>query len=197
MKPEKTVNSPSYFRQLVADKDVAALHASSRYLVRRLMRCFPSERIRTIVELGPGPGVATRPILASIPAEARYLAIEKNPDFLATLGSIADPRFTAIEGDARDLKAILASRGVTGVDAVIASIPFSFLDIDERAALVDSVWSLLSEDGDFVIFHQFSRKMRPFLKNRFAHVRVQFEPRNIFPCFLLHGRKRPRTHKDL
>ncbi len=197
MKSEKTVHSPSYFRQLVADKDVAALHASSRYLVGRLMRCLPSERIRTIVELGPGPGVATRPILALMPAGARYLAIEKNPDFLATLGSIADPRFTVIEGDARELKAILASRGVTTVDAVIASIPFSFLDEKERAALVDSVWSVLSEDGDFVIFHQFSRKMRPFLKKRFAHVKVQFEPRNIFPCFLLHGRKRAPARKAL
>jgi len=189
MRPERAVDSPSYVRQFAADRDVAALHASSRFLVRRLMRCLPKEGIRTIVELGPGPGVATRPILSSIPPDARYLAIEKNPDFLETLGAITDPRFTVVEGDARDMKAILDARGVTRADAVIASIPFSFLAEGERAALVASVWSLLSENGDFVIFHQFTRKMRPFLEKRFPYVRVQFEPRNIFPCFLLHGRK--------
>jgi phospholipid N-methyltransferase len=182
---------PGYVRQYISDRDVGALHPSSRFLVRRLIRCLRAGPIRTVVELGPGPGVATRPLLEALPAEARYIAIEKNPAFLAALkSSIADPRLSAVEGDACSVREILSSQGVATADAIIASIPFSFLSEEQRAGLVDAVWSLLADDGDFVIFHQFTPLMLSLVKKRFPRVRVLFEPRNIMPCFLIHCRKR-------
>ena len=77
------------------------------------------------------------------------------------------------------------------MDAVVASIPFSFLPKEARAGLIADIASLMAEDGDFVIFHQFSTLMRPLVKERFGSVRVLFEPRNIMPCFLIHCRKKP------
>ena len=183
---------PGYLRQYLRDKDVGALHASSRFLVRRLLGCLRPDRIQTIVELGPGPGIATRPILEALPAGARYLAIEKNPAFLASLTSSApDPRLRVIAGDACSIRDILAAEGVASADAIIASIPFSFLTKEQRAGLVADIGSLLADDGDFVIFHQFTLLMRPLARQHFPRVRVQFEPRNIMPCFLIHCRKRP------
>ena len=183
---------PGYLRQYVGDRDVGALHPSSRYLVRRLIGCLRPDSIRTLVELGPGPGIATRPLLEALPAGARFVAIEKNPAFLDALrSSIDDPRLEAVEGDACRVREILAERRIASVDAVIASIPFSFLPKEARSGLVEAVASLLADDGDFVIFHQFSTLMRPLVKERFGRVRVLFEPRNILPCFLIHGRKRP------
>jgi phospholipid N-methyltransferase len=183
---------PGYIRQYLGDKDVGALHPSSRFLVRRLIRCLRPEAIGTIVELGPGPGIATRPILDALPAGARYIAIEKNPVFAAALkSSITDPRLRVVEGDACSVREILASQGVPAADAVIASIPFSFLPEERRAGLIDAVWALLADDGDFVIFHQFTPLIRSLVKKRFCRVRVRFEPRNIMPCFLLHCRKKP------
>ncbi len=183
---------PGYLRQYIGDRDVGALHPSSPYLVRRLIGCLRPETVRTLVELGPGPGIATGPVLAALPAGARYVAIEKNPAFLAALrSSVPDPRLEVVEGDACATRDILAARGISSVDAVIASIPFSFLPKAARAGLVESVWSLLAEGGDFVIFHQFSTLMRPLVKERFGRVRVLFEPRNIMPCFLIHCRKEP------
>jgi len=183
---------PGYLRQYVKDKDVGALHPSSRFLVRRLLGCLRPDRIRTIVELGPGPGIATRPILEALPAGSRYIAIEKNPAFLASLkSSTADPRLRVVAGDACSLRDILAAEGVTAADAVIASIPFSFLTKEQRAGLVADIASLLVDEGDFVIFHQFTLLMRPLARQFFPRVRVHFEPRNIMPCFLLHCRKEP------
>ena len=183
---------PGYFRQYIKDKDVGALHPSSRFLVRRLLGCLSPDRIKTIVELGPGPGIATRPILEALPASARYFAIEKNPAFLASLRStIVDPRLRVIAGDACSIRDILAAEGVAAPDAVIASIPFSFLTKERRAGLVADIGSLLADDGDFVIFHQFSLLMRPLTRQFFPRVRVHFEPRNIMPCFLIHCRKKP------
>jgi phospholipid N-methyltransferase len=186
------VKKPGYVRQYIADKDVGALHPSSRFLVRRLIRCLRPGSIRTMVEFGPGPGVVTSPLLDALSPEARYIAIEKNPAFLAALkSSISDPRLRVVEGDACSVREILASEGVASVDAVIASIPFSFLKKDQRARLVDAVESLLADDGDFVIFHQFSPMMRSLARKSFPRVRVLFEPRNIMPCFLIHCRKKP------
>jgi phospholipid N-methyltransferase len=183
---------PGYLRQYIGDKDVGALHPSSPYLVRRLIGCLRPGAVRTLVEFGPGPGIVTRPLLEALPAGARYVAIEKNPAFLAALrSSIADPRLEVVEGDACAVREILAARGIASVDAVIASIPFSFLQMEARVGLIEAVASLLADDGDFVIFHQFSTLMRPVVKERFARVRVLFEPRNIMPCFLIHCRKRP------
>jgi len=185
------VRKTTYVRQYVRDKDVGALHPSSRFLVRKLLACLDHRRIKTLVEFGPGPGGTTRAILEALPDDARYIAIEKNPAFLAALKtSITDPRLLVVEGDARSAKEILSEQGIAAVDAVIASIPFSFLTKAERAGLVASVSTMLSDDGDFVIFHQFSTMMRPYLKEHFPYVRAQFEPRNLFPCFLLHGRKK-------
>jgi phospholipid N-methyltransferase len=187
------MKEPGYLRQYVSDRDVGALHPSSRFLIRRLIRCLSPGSIGTLVEFGPGPGISTRPILQVIPASARYVAIEKNPVFLASLKSaVPDPRLLAVEGDARSSREILSGLGITTADAVIASIPFSFLTRDERAAIVDAVYSVLADDGDFVVFHQFSLLMRSLLKERFPRVRVLFEPRNVFPCFLLHCRKKAR-----
>jgi phospholipid N-methyltransferase len=187
------VKKPNYLRQYLGDKDVGALHPSSRFLVRRLIGCLRPDSIRTLVELGPGPGVSTRPILDVLSDSARYVAIEKNPGFLASLkAAVTDPRLTAVAGDARAARQILSSLGITTADAVIASIPFSFLTKDERTALLDTIDSILSDDGDFVIFHQFSPMMRVPLKEKFHGVRVLFEPRNVFPCFLLHCRKKSR-----
>lgn len=179
-----------YLREYVKDRDVGALYPSSRFLVRRIIRCLDRPRIKTLVELGPGPGIATRPILDALREDARYIAIEKNPAFLTALRtSTPDPRLQAVEGDALDLGTILSSRGVVSADAVIASIPFSFLTAEERARLVAGVHSILTEGGDFIVFHQFSPLMRSCLRERFFRVKVHFEPRNIFPCFLLHCKK--------
>jgi phospholipid N-methyltransferase len=183
---------PGYVKQYITDRHVGALHPSSRFLVRRLLGCLRPESVRTLVEFGPGPGVATFPVLQALPTDARYIAIEKNPAFLDALRAAAiDPRLRIVDGDACDVREILARLGIAAVDAVIASIPFSFLKKERREALVDDVRGLLTDDGDFVIFHQFTPLMRTPLKERFPCVRVLFEPRNVMPCFLIHGRTRP------
>jgi phospholipid N-methyltransferase len=188
----KPAKSPGYIRQYIADKDIGALHPSSRFLVRRLIRCLRPESIRTIVEFGPGPGVATRPLLDALPADARYIAIEKNPAFLEALeSSVTDPRLTVVGGDACSVREVLSSHGIETADAIIASIPFSFLTRERRTRLIDDIGLLLADGGDFVIFHQFTPLILSTVKKRFPIVRLLFEPRNIMPCFLIHCRKKP------
>lgn len=183
------MSTPSFTKQLLSDKDVAAVSPSSHFLVRRVLRCLRPERLRSVIEFGPGPGVVTLPLLKILGQEARYAVIEKNPEFASTLRKIGDARLTVIEGDARDAKRELDNEGITSANAVLASIPFTYLTPDERRALVAEAWRLLDDDGDFVVFHQYSCLMLPYLRERFPRVKIMFEPLNLLPCFVFHCRK--------
>jgi len=178
----------SFIAAFLGDRNVAAVSPSSPRLVRRLMRHLDLPRTKILVELGPAYGVATRPILAALPAEARLLAVETNRGFAAALKTVDDPRLTVIEDDARRLPAIMAERGVDAADAVIASIPFTYLSQDERRALVAAAKKILKPGGVFVIFHQYSLLMLPYVKKEFSQVKAEFELLNVFPCFVIEGR---------
>lgn len=177
-----------FFREFLHDRNVAAVSPSSPQLMKRLVKNLDLPRIRRIVELGPGDGVAARALLPKLAEDARYVAIERNPNFVARLKRMKERRVTVILGAAQDLRRVV-SHADGKVDAVIASIPFTYLKKDERAALVADVKKLLRPGGQFVVFHQYSPLMVPYLAKEFGEVRVEFEPLNVFPCFLM------ATHK--
>jgi len=170
---------------LMADHNVAAISRSSPYLIRRLLRRLDLKNIKTLVELGPADGVATRPILKALPPDARLIAIERNRGFARSLARTADDRLRVIEGDGRHLPAHLRESGLVQVDAVIASIPFTYLSKDDRRELVIDVKRSLKPGGVFIIFHQYSWLMLPYVKQIFGECRLEFEPLNVFPCFMI------------
>jgi phospholipid N-methyltransferase len=184
-----------FIKEFIKDRNVAAISPSSSRLIKRLLRHLRPERIKTIVELGPGPAVATRPILNALGRNARYIAIERNAKFAALVRRIADPRLEVVEGDARKLREILAARDLTSVDAVIASIPFTYLKKHERTALIAAAHEALAPGGDLIVFHQYSPLMVSTMAKMFGKVKVEFEALNLFPCFLLHAKKSGRALK--
>lgn len=173
-----------FFRESIRDRHVAAVLPSSNHLVQRLMRHLDFSGIRTLVELGPGNGAATAGILKRLTPQARHLAVERNPHFAAALKRVDDPRLQVIEGDARELDALLDANGVNQADAVIASIPFTYLTDAERRDLVRQVKARLRPGGRFVVFYQHWPLMYPYLRREFSQVRVDYEPLNFLPCFL-------------
>lgn len=182
------IRKTPFFREFLRDRNVAAVSPSSSHLMKRLVKNLDVASIRRIVELGPGDGVAVRAILPKLSAEARYVAIERNPNFVTRLKKTRDSRFTIIQGRAQDLRRIVAHADGK-VDAVIASIPFTYLKKDERAALVAEVKKILRPGGQFIVFHQYSPLMVPYLAKEFPDVHVEFEALNILPCFLMRVRK--------
>ncbi|HTM68351.1 MAG TPA: methyltransferase domain-containing protein [Candidatus Binatia bacterium] len=173
----------SFFREFLKDRHVAAVHPSSPHLMRRLLKRLDLASTRLLIELGPGEGVAMRAILPKLAPDARYVAIERNPTFAAALQSY-DPRATVIQGRAQDLEKLLPG-DVGRADAVIASIPFTYLKKEERDAVVASAKKMLRPGGTLVVFHQYSPLMVPYLAKRFEAVHVEFEALNVFPCFLM------------
>jgi len=160
---------------------VGTAFRSSRALVRRIVDGSPWPRFRRVVELGPGVGTVTAALLQRLPADARLLAVETNPQFVAELQrSLPDPRLLAVPGDACALPQLLARHGIGRVDAVVSGIPFSTMPAATRHALLDAIAAALEDSGELLVY-QHSALVLPLLRERFAAVTPETEWRSLVP----------------
>lgn len=149
-----------------------------------------------VVELGPGTGVFTAGIQRRLAGRGRHLAIELDPGFAGDLTR----RFPAVDivcADAVRLPAILADRGLTGVDAVVSGLPWAAFAGGE---LVDVIAAALAPDGVHVQFtYSWTRWAAP-ARRRLAQARAVFAQvevgpvvwRNLPPADV-HVARRPRA----
>lgn len=177
-----------FFRTMLRDHLVGAFAASSSYVVRRVLdQIRPGDR--TFIEYGPGDGVATRAVLARLPADGRLDVVEHNAQFANTLrAAIHDSRVLIEQGDAVLFAARRAHTNPRQTDFVYSSIPLTFLSRADRDLLFAKTHTLLKPTGVFVIFHQYSLISLSQLRKYFRHVEWQFEFRNVFPCFVVIAR---------
>lgn len=133
-------------------QQVASLVPSSRFLERRLVALADIERAALVVELGPGTGGTTRALLAALPAHARLLCIELDPDFAARLVREPDPRLIVHHGSAEDLEQILAGHGLGAPDAVVSGIPFSIIPPAVGTRVIESIRRALAPGGCFLAY---------------------------------------------
>lgn len=187
--PARPTNPLAFAWAYLKDLHVAALAPSSPRLVARLMHHLRAVEPRLIVELGPGDGVATAAALDLLSPHGQLLAVERNHDFAAALAAWPDRRLFVTEGDARRADELYGDQ-LGRADAVIASIPFTYLSPADREAVARAAAKLLRPGGIFVIFHQYSPLMRPVIKRVFGHVHTEFELFNVMPCFLMTATKK-------
>lgn len=176
-----------FFKSVGSLREVGALTMSSRYVVRRALKHLPRQ-LDTVIEYGPGNGVMTKALLARLSSKGRLLAVESNAEFAKDLKQPSDIRLHVWHGKAQDLTPELACE-FSGADAVLSSIPFTFLMPAERLKFVSDVYKMLAPNGTLVIFHQYTPLMFFPLHKIFRSVKIEFEARNIFPCFILIAKK--------
>jgi phospholipid N-methyltransferase len=159
---------------------VGSVIPSSRYLERRIVKEAQLASARLVVELGPGVGGTTRAILRAMPADARLVSIEINPDFVPALRAIGDPRLVVHEGSAVDLSKILASHGLGAPDVVLSGIPFSTMKPELGRAIVRAIAAALAPGGRFVAY-QVRDRVEKLGREVFGPAAVQLELRNVPP----------------
>jgi len=159
---------------------VGSIIPSSRFLERRIVRLVRAATARTVVELGPGTGGTTRALLAAMPADARLLAIEINPDFLALLRDIKDSRLIVHEGDARHLREAIAAHRLPPPDAVVSGIPFSTIKDAVGLEVIRAVFAALAPGGRFVAY-QVRDRVEVLGRAVFGPARGEMVLRNIPP----------------
>lgn len=162
-------------------KEVASIIPSSRFLMRRVVRCADVSRAKLVVELGPGTGGSTRAMLRAMPADATLLAIEINPAFVTLLRtSIDDPRLIVHEGSATDIGPILAKHGMNAPDVVFSGIPFSQIPREIGLDIVRAVHDSLAPGGRFVAY-QARDRVEKLGRQIFGRPDVQLELLNMPP----------------
>ncbi|HEY5211251.1 MAG TPA: methyltransferase domain-containing protein [Stellaceae bacterium] len=152
-KPSAADNDLALFlsRWIRSPLRIGALAPSSPYLGREMARAIDARAAKLVVELGGGTGRITRALLDAGVAPDRLIVIE-NDEKLASLLRQRFPELRIVQGDARDLTALLSPLGVTQVSAVISGLPLLSMPQDVQERIVEQAFALMGEDGTFVQF---------------------------------------------
>jgi phospholipid N-methyltransferase len=136
---------------------IGSIIPSSRYLERRIIAAAGIASANLVVELGAGTGGITRAILRAMPAHAKLLSIEINPQFHSLLKNIEDDRLIAHKGSASELKEIIALYDLDAPNVVISGIPFSTMSRSTGTEILKTISSLLSPNGRFIAYQVSNR----------------------------------------
>jgi phosphatidylethanolamine/phosphatidyl-N-methylethanolamine N-methyltransferase len=162
---------------------IASVAPSSRWLSRLVVRNIDWDRTGALVELGAGTGPITRVIAAFARAQCRVIVVERDPDFarllLERFGAYAS--IEIVQGDARELAAILGDRGIGSVDHVVSALPVPSFRKSQRVDLFRAVGQVLSPEGTFNQITEIPWLYWGFYRRYFEDVRFVFEPRNLPP----------------
>ncbi|MEK7630684.1 MAG: rRNA adenine N-6-methyltransferase family protein [Patescibacteria group bacterium] len=182
------MNQVRFLKSFFKDRNIAAVAETSQPTIRKILSRIDFSKDLTVVEYGPGTGVCSFAVLKKLSPNSRFIGIEANADFARHLRAHKDPRLTIVEGDARDIKTILKSLGLSGADIVLSSIPFTFFPPATRRELVASTASVINPGGSFIVY-QYSPLMKGYLQEVFPEVHLAFSPINIPSVFIMEARK--------
>jgi phosphatidylethanolamine/phosphatidyl-N-methylethanolamine N-methyltransferase len=127
---------------------VGAPTPTSSMVAATVAQVVPTTGTPVVVELGPGTGSLSNAIHDRLPNDARHIGIELSGDLVEHLRS-HKPWMEIVHGDAGDLLALLDKLGVSRVDAVISSIPWSLLDGDRQDHILGQVTEAMTPHGAF------------------------------------------------
>lgn len=195
----------TFFKQGFAKWDqTASFVPSQRFLVDAMVDRAEPERALRILELGPGVGVMTKPLLARMRADAALYTIEiDEPIHEQLVRHVSDPRLHAICGSAEHIRELLDGAGCTEkVDAVVSSLGMSLIPPAVRDRIVESIAECLAPDGVYVQFGYIHTRWvvvstergfvpfdyRRYLEARFERVVRRPVPLNFPPAWVFESR---------
>ena len=172
---------------LKSGKEIGSVTPSSRFLAKRMLATIQFDKAKVFVEFGPVTGVFTLELLKQMSADSKLFVFELNNEMYDLISKkINDPRCILINDSAENLPEILAQHGLTEVDYIISSLPFT----NFPATLTDSIMHIsyekLKVGGEFIQFMYtklFLKKMKAIFSSvEISHVLLNFPPANVFVC---------------
>lgn len=152
---------------------VGAVTPSGRVLARTMARYIDPNLPGPVVELGPGTGPVTDALLEHGIAEDRLVLVEYNPTFCLRL-RLRFPRATVLQGDAYDLRRVLADKTREPGAAVVSGLPLFTKPLKMRLRLLRDAFSVMRPGAPFV---QFTYAVVPPIPKSLAGVRTQASER--------------------
>ena len=132
-------------------RTIGAVTPSSRRLAAAIAREVDFACAGTIVELGGGTGSITRALVENAGSKTDIVVIEREPSLCALL-SARFPGIRVIQGDAGNLRKLLAEAGVGPVAAVVSGLPLLSLSRYSGSRIIRESFAALTPDGVFVQF---------------------------------------------
>ena len=132
-------------------KTTGAIIQSSKALAQVITEGAVIECANNIIEIGAGSGAFTKEILRKKSPNAKFFAVEINPNFAHKLKE-KFPNLDIALGSAKDLSAMMKERDMESADIIISGIPWSFLGIREQSTMLKSIYGALSQGGYFNTF---------------------------------------------
>jgi phosphatidylethanolamine/phosphatidyl-N-methylethanolamine N-methyltransferase len=160
---------------------LGAVTPSSRALARTMASYIDPARLGPIVELGPGTGPVTEALLEQGIAPSRLVLVEFDPTFCRLLRT-RYPAATVVQGDAYNLKRLLAGLMKQPAAGVVSGLPLFTKPLRMRLRLLFEAFALMSPGAPFV---QFTYNAVPPLPKRLDRVSAEASERiwmNIPPA---------------
>ena len=185
-----------FLRKFLRDsKNVASVWPSSRTMARAMLRGVELQPGEAIVELGPGTGAFTEEIVRCMHGVdgARYLAIERDRDFLDVL-TRRFPALEVVQADAAELGTLLTPRGLR-VRAVVSGLPLVAMPEPVVDGMLATIRDALLPGGSFRTFSYAHTVVNPrqwSLRRRMRETFPRFVARgpivrNVPPAFVFEG----------
>jgi phospholipid N-methyltransferase len=177
----------SFFRDY---RTVGAIRETSAGVARRIAELAGVSNARYIAELGCGTGPITKIILQQMPEDAILWGYEIHEPFAEHLKRVfIDPRFTLHTTTANELPQHRKAANLPPFDAVISTIPFSYLTRHQSTDLLRAVIDTMSDDGRFVALQYHPTYLPPMLRREFDQVDRELYFWNLPPATLLTATK--------
>lgn len=184
-----------FFREfLKSPGTVGAVWPSSPALASMMIRAARVKSAGFVLEIGPGNGAFTGPILENLRPGARFLAVEKSPE-LAKSVSLKFPKALIVAGCATRLTSHLGDHG--NPDSIVSGLPWAAFGEPLQDAILSEITSSITDSGIFATFAYFGphrlragRSFRKKLGDHFREVdRTPVVLANLPPAFVYFCRK--------
>ncbi|GAB3294834.1 class I SAM-dependent methyltransferase [Parasphingorhabdus pacifica] len=127
---------------------IGAATPTSTAVAATVAQVVPTTGTPVVVELGPGTGSLSEGIRGRLPSNARHVGIELSQELVDHLRT-HKPWMEVVQGDAGRLREILDDLDIGQVDAIISSIPWSLLALEEQNDILRQVAGVMAPHSAF------------------------------------------------
>ncbi len=175
---------------------IGAVAPSSTNLARHLVQSIDWAVTDTVIEYGPGTGAITKEIVAQLPPETNFLAIEINSQFADMLRQ-RFPDVNVCQGSVDAVQTHCSEIGVQQVDTILSGLPWASFSDEDQTSYLDATMSVLRPGGQFIAFGYLQglllpagRRFRKKLQRYFSEVKVSRPVwANLPPAFFYRCRR--------
>jgi phosphatidylethanolamine/phosphatidyl-N-methylethanolamine N-methyltransferase len=139
----------AFLRRAITDQTaIGAVAPTLPFLARRLAGLVPPTPGLRVLELGAGTGAVSTAIGPRLGPGALHIAVERDPELLATLEHRA-PWALRMAGDAAEVGSQLAASDIPEVDVVISALPWGYFAPPVQRRILGEICSVLVPGGLF------------------------------------------------